>query len=107
MMKHKQNDRLSRSDADPAQNGIMSSARPAALVAARIALGEAIAIGQREGDGDVFAVFFDKRRCVLTLAVRADRPQDSGRPVRFVALDSASGEVLGIYAPQRCHRLSS
>lgn len=107
MMKHKQDDRLSKSNASPARNRIVSSARPAALVAARIALGEAIAIGQREGDGDVFAVFFDKRRCVLTLAVRADQPQDSGRPVRFVALDSASGEVLEIYAPQRCHRLNS
>ncbi len=94
MMKHKQDDRPSTSDAGPAQNRMTSSARPTAVVAARIALGEAIAIGQREGDGDVFAVFFDKRRCVLTLAVRADRPQDSRSPVRFVTLDSASGEVL-------------
>ena len=107
MMKDKQDDRLSTSDAGPARNRIVSSARPTAPVAARIALGEAIAIGQREGDGDVFAVFFDKRRRVLTLAVRTDRRQDSRRPVRFVALDSGSGEVVGTHAPQHCHRLNS
>ena len=108
MRKHKQDDRLSTPDAGPTQNRIASSARSASLLAARIALGEAIAIGQREGDGDVFAVFFDKNRSVLTLAVCSDRLQDSRRPVRFVSLDSASGEVLGIYAPhRRWHRLNS
>lgn len=107
MMKHKQDDRPSTSDAGPAQNRMTSSPRSTATVAGRIALGEAIAIGQQEGDGNVVAILFDKRRSILMLAVRTDRPQDSRRPVRFVALDSESGKVLGVYPPQHCHRLNS
>lgn len=103
MMEDKQDDRLSTSDAGSARSGIVSSARPTAPVAARIALGEAIAIGQREGR-------WRRIRCLLRQAQLRCHPRSphrsTGRPsqacqVRRVGFrDRRSARNL---RPQHCY----
>lgn len=83
-----------------------TSTRPAprsSISAPGISLGSAVAIAQRAAGGDVCAAFLDRRGSVVTLAVRSGGDRSSPRCVTFIALDCASGAVLGSYKPGRQH----